>query len=311
MHARKGFILMLIAAILFGTGYWYFEVSAICRAPIAYRIGAIDPNFDITLSEARTAASVAESIWEDATGRNLFTYDETAEFAISFIYDERQQNANEEQALREELEEREGRSDSVKEQYEYLLEKYEDLKVDYEKRTAAYEEKLEAHNREVERWNSAGGAPEDIYENLQQHQVELSNEQDELNTIAYELNQLVNEMNSIGAQGNLLIEDYNEIVEEYNDRFAEHTEFTQGDYQQDQIHIYQFDSLDDLSIVLTHEFGHALSLGHVEGKDSFMYSVMSEQELESGLTQFDLVEFERVCGERSLSGVISRYLMRG
>jgi hypothetical protein len=306
---RSGFTILLIVAILFGTGYWYFEVSAVCRAPIAYRIGSIDSSFEITVAEARATASIAESLWEDATGRNLFTYDEAAKFPINFVFDERQKAADEEEQLREVLEEREGLSDSVKEKYERLLDDYEDLKTSYEQRTTAYDEKLQAHNREVERWNEAGGAPEDIYENLEAHQRELSDEQNELNTIAYQLNQLVRQMNAIGAQGNSIITDYNEIVEEYNSRFAEHREFTQGDYQGTAINIYQFDSEEDLAIVLAHEFGHALSLGHVEGENSFMYTVMGEQTLEEGPTQFDLAEFERVCGERSFGGIVSSYFL--
>lgn len=298
---RSGLSILLLIAIIFGTGYWFYTANAVCKVPIAYTIGTIDPNFDITPVEAKAAASGAESLWEDATGRNLFTYDENADFAINFVYDERQRAATEEQNLREELENREWKSDSVKEQYEHLLNEYEDLKEAYEERTDEYETKLTAHNAEVERWNEAGGAPTDIYSNLGKRQTELREEQEALNSVAYQLNQLVKQMNAIGTEGNSLISDYNEIVEEYNSRFSEHTEFTQGDYQGDSIHIYQFDSTEDLKIVLAHEFGHALSLGHVEGEESVMYNFMEAQSLEEGITSPDLEEFERVCGDERLT----------
>jgi len=269
--------------------------------PLAYRVGAIDPSFDITESEARAALSEAESLWEDATGRNLFTYDESAKVSVNFVFDERQADANAEQNLRDELEEKEDLSDSVKQQYTELLDRYDDLKHSYEKRTDSYEERLDAHNKEVERWNKAGGAPSDVYENLQNRQQELSEEQKELNGIAYELNQLVKQMNAIGAEGNSLIDDYNEVVEEYNQRFHEEHEFTQGDYQGEAINIYQFDSTEELVIVLAHEFGHALSLSHVEGDESIMYFFMEKQSIEEGVTLEDEEEFKRVCGTDSFT----------
>jgi len=104
-------------------------------------------------------------------------------------------------------------------------------------------------------------------------------------------------MNAIGAEGNLLVEGYNEIVDTYNSRFDADREFTQGDYQGDAINIYQFDSKEELEIVLAHEFGHALSLGHVEGEESIMFHFMGAQSLEEGTTVFDVDEFERVCGD--------------
>lgn len=294
---KGGFTGMLIVAILFGTGYWYYSAHAVCNVPIAYRIGSVDPRFNITNDEVRSVISVAESLWEDATGRNLFTYSEDADLSVNFIFDDRQKEANIEADLRKELDQKEDINRDVGRQYEYLLEKYGDLKSGYEKRSIDYERRLQEHNAEVERWNGAGGAPEDIYANLADHQKQLKAEQEELNTIAYKLNELVKEMNAIGAEGNSLVAGYNEIVDEYNSRFDADTEFTQGDYQGDAIDIYQFDSKEELVIVLAHEFGHALSIGHVEGEDSIMFHFMGAQSLENGVTVSDVDEFERVCGD--------------
>ena len=293
--------MLLIVAVLFGTGYWYFEANAVCDVPIAYRIGSIDPRFNLTREEVQAAISTAESLWEDATGRNLFTFDETAKLSINFVFDDRQAEANAEHRLREELENKEGLSDRVREEYVELLDQYEGLKNLYEIRSDQYSERLLAHNNEVARWNDAGGAPQDIYQNLTARQQELATEQKELNNIAHQLNQLVQQMNAIGAEGNSLISEYNQTVEKYNERFEEAREFTQGDYQGDVINIYQFDSPEELDIVLAHEFGHALSLDHVEGEESVMYHFMEAQTLEEGITPFDLSEFENVCGEDTLT----------
>jgi len=288
---------MFLVSILFGAGYWYYRAEAVCDVPIAYRIGTVDSRFGLSFEEVREHISNAESLWEDATGRNLFTYDETAKFSINFIFDNRQASANAEADLREVLEEHEWESQTVKEQYENLVSNYEYLKSDYEAQSATYEKRLQEHNAEVEKWNKEGGAPEDVYAELSNKQQALKKEQEQLNAIAYELNQLVREMNKISEKGNAIISDYNEVVEEYNTQFTEGKEFTQGDYRGDVINIYEYSSLEELDIVLMHEFGHALSLDHVEGEESVMYHFMEAQTLQEGLTSEDIEAFEATCGD--------------
>ncbi|MCA9363753.1 matrixin family metalloprotease [Candidatus Kaiserbacteria bacterium] len=293
---RKRLAIILIVATLFGAGYWYYTAQAVCAVPIVYHVGAIPASFSLAPDTARNAALQAEALWEDATGLDLFTYSETEGLPIDFVFDDRQQNTNAELVLREILEAKQDRSDDVQKQYADLLAKYDTLKRSYEEQTQEYEERLNAHNEEVEEWNEAGGAPADIYGRLNKEQKVLKEEQARLSDIADQLNTLVDRMNQIGARGNSIIGDYNEIVEEYNNQFSESSEFTQGDYQGDAIHIYQYDSYAELVLVLAHEFGHALSLGHVEGEDAIMYHLMEEQSLNTGVTLYDTAEFERVCG---------------
>ena len=122
---------------------------------------------------------------------------------------------------------------------------------------------------------------------------------------ASKLNTLVAKLNAIGAKGNGLVKDYNTVVSEYNERFNESKEFTQGDYTGDAIHIYQFDSENELSIVLAHEFGHALDLEHVVGEKSVMYHLMDKQGIADGLSDEDRAEFNKVCNqEQSFSSVV-------
>lgn len=303
---RSRFSIALVAAVLFGTGYWYYTAEAVCKVPIEYTIGTIDPRFNITQEDVESLVFQAESIWEDATGRNLFSYEAEAALTINFVYDDRQENAKVEHNLRDVLTSKEWRSDAIREEYEELVDEYEDLQEAYEARRTQYEARLEAHNAEVERWNEAGGAPEDIYANLTAHQNELAAEQKALNSFASKLNTLVQEVNRVGEQGNSVISDYNKTVEEYNDRFHEHDEFAQGDYQGDSINIYQYDSEDELLLVLAHELGHALHLGHVEGENSILYYLMESQDIHEGLSAEDLAEFNRVCGE----GTFTKWLKR-
>lgn len=287
---------LLVVAIVIGAGYWYHTANSKCPAPIAYAIGDIDERFGISAEEARAVISEAESIWEDRTGRNLFTYDADAEFAINFIFDDRQETTLEEHQLREVLDQTEGISSAMREEYEVLLNRYETLKDTYENRLRTYENRLATHNGEVAHWNAQGGAPTDIYERLNEEQRTLSAESAELSSIAAKLNQLVDAINELGDKSNRTIRDYNNRVADYNDRFREEREFTQGDYQDGRINIYQFKDLTELRLVLVHELGHALSLDHVENPQSAMYYLMQDQSPDLTLSDEDLLEFRRVCG---------------
>ena len=295
---------MLVGAVIFGGGYFYYTAHATCNAPVAYHIGTLDPQFGLSSDEARTAISAAESLWEDATGRNLFSYDADAEFTVNFIYDARQAHTDIGQQLGAELEKKKNISDEVRRKYEELLADYRSLTEQYERKASDYKARLITYNEEVATWNTKGGAPEEVYTTLATEKSDLAKEQDVLNAEAEQLNQIVRDINDLGEQGNGLVSAYNSIVEQYNSQFgnAGHSEqFTQGDYQGDRINIYEYENTDELEIVLAHELGHALGLDHVEGEDSIMYYLMGEQNLPSGLTVGDLSAFDQICGRESFT----------
>jgi hypothetical protein len=247
------------------------------------------------------AASQAESMWEDATGRNLFTYDETSNFPINLVYDSRQAYTDAEKNLQTQLQERGDENASIKSKYQSLLDNYNAVKAVYEQKSADFEKNLQDYNAEVDKWNKTGGAPPDVYAQLSDQQKTLADEQKKLNDTAYELNQLVTQINSFASEGNNVLSDYNKIVDEYNKKFSEDREFTQGDYEGNLINIYQYDSRDELVIVIAHEMGHALGLDHVEGSSSVMFHLLADQTLQSGLSTNDIVEFQNVCGTGGLT----------
>jgi len=304
---RLGLLLLILTATLFGSGYWYTAFVAPCQVPVHYRIGEVDPRFGTNKDELMRIAKNAEDIWEDTIGKDLFVYDEEAKLPINLVFDVRQKNANIEAELKEDLNAKEGMSESVGNQYEALIGEFRILKKKYESRIIAYESKLSTYNQEVTEWNNKGGAPEHVMRELTETQKELQNEQKELEALGKTLNNLTIQLNAIGARGNSLIADYNTIVDTYNKEFSEAKEFTQGDYTQDTINIYQFDSEKELTIVLAHEFGHALSLDHVDNEKSIMYHFMGAQRIQDGITTEDFNAFNQVCEQNdSFLGKISR-----
>ncbi len=295
---RSTFGLTLILTIMFASGYAYYRALAVCPIPIAYKIGTLDPRFNLTLDEARLATAEAESVWEDATGQNLFTYDEAAKFTVNFIYDERQAFAEAEESTRAELTEAEQVNETISAEYAALVERYNAQQRSYEDRVAIYERRLNRYNETVASYNRDGGAPEAAYAELKQEEAALDAERVSLEAVSRTLNQMVADINEIGERGNRIVERYNNEVATYNDTFGAAREFTQGTYSSDgHIEIYTFADKAELRLVLAHELGHALSIDHVMGSQSVMYFLIGEQPQDLTLSEADLVGFTAVCGE--------------
>ena len=306
---RFNIIILFFVAVIFGGVYWSNRLQIACDTPIRYRVGSVDERFDTDITEMKRIAENAEAIWEDRLNTVLFTYDESEDsLPINLIFDERQENAIHESELRADLEAKEGMSESVAREYERLIAEFRTLTKSYESRVVTYETSLKKYNSEVEEWNDKGGAPQHVVDVLREDEASLKKEQSELEALAVKINAIVDGLNRIGAKGNKLITDYNTIVDAYNREFSEAREFAQGDYTHDAINVYQFNSEEELTLVFAHEFGHALSLGHVENEVSIMYHLMGEQSTKSGLSAEDIEEFQGVCEERPLPVRILRSL---
>ncbi len=296
VRALTGLAVLVVVTI--GGYAWYQVAYSKCRVPIAYDIGTVDPRFNIKNDAIKSALADAESLWEDATGKNLFTYKSGASFKVNFVYDERQQSTNEQHSLTTILDKKAGMSASIKSEYNTFTTSYEALKKVYQANIATYEKKLAAHNAEVEAWNKKGGAPAKVFASLKATGSALNTESIKLNELAKNLNDLAQKINQIGDQGNKAVQEYNKDVSAFNTRYNTDKEFTQGDYQGDKITIYQFDSPNELRKVLAHELGHALSLDHVQNAHSIMHYVMEGKNSAFVLTSDDLAEYKRVCGTR-------------
>lgn len=289
---------IVLCAVVIGVYAWYQTAYSKCRVPIFYDIGTVDPRFNIKADAVKSALADAESVWEDATGKNLFTYKKGAALKVDFIYDERQRSSNEQRTLVATLDEKAGMSASIKKQYDTLSATYKSLKTSYETNLAAYDKKLAAHNALVESWNQKGGAPRTVFAQLQKTSVALNAESGSLNALAKNLNNVAAKINDVGDSGNKAVTEYNKNVAAFNAKYSKSSEFTEGDYQRNVIHIYQYDSLNELRRVLAHELGHALSLDHVDDIGAIMHAVLASANTAPIATDADLAEYRRVCGTR-------------
>lgn len=293
---RSSFLIALIIAIFFSGGAWYQSTAALCPVPLSYRIGEVNPSFNLSLEEAKQKVQRAEAQWEESVNRNLFDYDENADFAVNFIFDERQEASNAEERERRFLDGQLAENEELFEVVEAAQREYDNLAADYEVRVAAYERRLVEYNQTVQQYNDRGGAPESEFEALEVERIALNRESADLSNTVTQLNNLAAQINALSTEGNRLIDSYNEDVTEYNDAFGHGHEFTQGDYRGDEINIYEFSNDNELQAVLLHEFGHALGIDHIDATSSVMYYLLEEADVSPRFSGADLEAFYAVCG---------------
>ncbi|MEZ4200539.1 MAG: matrixin family metalloprotease [Candidatus Paceibacterota bacterium] len=306
---RTPYAVALVLVIMLAGFQLYSTVGAVCNVPVEWRIGELDERFGITEAEARSVVEEASSIWENATDRNLFSYTQEADFTINFVFDERQRAAIEAAALEADLNQKESANEALNVTYAELVSRYETTEASFLSAKSAFENRLAAYNQKVASYNNQGGAPPEVYEELEAEKNALDREQQELSRQVGRLNALGEEINRLGERGNKLVAEYNEEVGKYNEEYGYREGVTQGDYQGDRINIYKFETINELRLVLAHELGHALSLDHVDGSTSIMYYLMGDQPLENtALSEHDLSEFGEICGAVSTDNRLRTWL---
>lgn len=303
------FIALFLACVLGGV-YWYQSTAYMCPVPLEYRLGELDPSFGLSREAAISHIAVAENLWEEAVDRELFVYSDEADFTIDFVFDERQETANDEVSERRALDEQRAQNNLVIATVEELQREYDSLTTSYEERVSAYEQGLAAYNETVTRYNDRGGAPPDAFAELENTRLELNEESAALEQTARELNELAAEIGRLGVRGQRLVEEYNQAVDAYNEQYGFSREFTQGDYQGGQINIYTFSTTVELETVLAHEFGHALGIGHVDEPSALMYYLLEEPDVAATLEDQDLQAYFEVCGHEETTGQRIRHLIR-
>ncbi len=298
--------------------YWYATVGQVCAAPLTYYFDpTVDARFGLSTSTIITALTNAEQAWETAAGRELFipvTEQAGADVVIQFVFDERHEYFLAESSLRESLEDTQQTSAGLQATYEATVADYKVRTEAHSKRIEAYDANLAAYNDTVASYNEAGGAPDDVFAELEKRRQALDREAALITAAGDELEELATTINTLGQKGDEVIRDYNADVTAYNSEFGEPDEFTQGDYQDGQIHIYTFTDTDELTLVLAHEFGHALDLPHVEDKAAVMYYLLEDQPTPLQLTPADIATLLTTCGETgrfgtSVRALINRYII--
>lgn len=266
------------------------ERGAPAGYPIRYSIGSVDPRFGIDRENFLSVVRRAEQTWEEPLGLSLFEYDPTSDFTVNLVFDHRQQRTLEAREARAGLDEQNRSIQSLLDEYNSISLQHASLKSAYESRLGSFTTRLDAYNRRVAEWNNKGGAPQEEFERLNTEKAAIEVQRGEVDRSMREVNSAADRLNSLAATVNGLADRYNLDVALFNGRFVESREFEQGQYDGQQIAVYQFHDESDLTVALIHEFGHALGFEHVDTPESIMHRRLERQDMQNiRLTEPDLL----------------------
>jgi hypothetical protein len=269
----------LVVSLFF---YWQMFILTPCDKLVRYDIGQFDEGFGINPDQLLTQIQRAELVWEEAAGKDLFRYTPGADFKVNLIFTEQQQQRKESTSLERQLDSQERSLEATQTRYEQTLDRYRQAVHQFEHMKSDYE-------RDVAYWNQQGGAPEAQYQDLERRRQQL-------NTKRQEVNNLVTLLNQLAEQSNQQVETFNTSVGHYHDTFHHHgEEFTAGDTDGSEINLYSFANLAQLRVLLIHEFGHVLGIGHVEDPTSVMHYLLGDQNGRGILSESDIRELEISC----------------
>ncbi|WP_069131637.1 matrixin family metalloprotease [Rhodohalobacter halophilus] len=254
-----------------------------CSEPLTYRIGSIDSRFDVTEAEVLDAMQIAVSLWSDAVDRPLAYHSEEGDIDINFEYDERQKLVMGEMQFREQIESSQIRADQLQKEYERKKEAFDKKSEEYELLARRTTQELDSLNEWVREKNRNGGFTTQDEQVFERRRDEVEQLQDQVKRERRELDELAREVNQSVDRLNRMIDENNQKIDQYNEEYSGESRFTKATFRKTSsggtITVNQFLSKRDLNLVLAHELGHALGLGHGENPESVMYRQMGGQDL--------------------------------
>lgn len=284
----KKIILLLIVLILLVVGYLNKTVlladannilyQSPCTTPKTFRIGSVDPRFNISKDDLIQDADVAASAWKNNQGMILLTYDPNSKMPINMVYDQRQYLDTQINNLNNQVTQQ---KDSLKPQI-----------ADYQQKVAVFKKESTDLNTQIQYWNNKGGAPQDVYAGLVAKQHSLQQEAAQLQQMADQLNQSTDAYNQQIQQLNQKVDNYNNVLT-YKPEEGLYTK----DGASEKIDIYFDNSQEELIHTLAHEMGHSLGLGHNNNSQSIMYP---ETNLITIPSIDDETALAQVCAKRSI-----------
>ncbi len=280
MNSAKQYVLPTIVVLLaLATAVFWYLRPDICQRGITYTVGRIDAGFNLTEPELRAALDDAGDVWEEVLGYDVFRFDPDGDLDVFLIFDERQEQTQIEQQERANLTQQEGKVDSDTEEINKLEEQIRSVERQYESLVRTYDTEKSTYDALIAR----GATTQEI----KTQEVKLNSLVPDLNEKQDELNILISRFNTKITSTQGLVDSYNQSADNYNNEFTGTRVFDQGEHTPGRITIYQYDNYDDLVLVLAHEMGHALGIGHVDSDTSVMHAQLENQDIKNIMLSLD------------------------
>ncbi len=151
----------------------------------------------------------------------------------------------------------------------------------------------------MQQWNARGGAPPEVQASLEAERSRLEVMRRQLETTRATLEEFAATVRSLADKGNTIAEVHNRTATTFNALYGRPRQFHKGEFDGREITVFEFHDGRDFTLVLAHELGHALGLGHVNDPTAVMHAVGGEQIVEPlGLTAADEAALKTFCGRR-------------
>ena len=256
---------------------------------LRYRIGDVDPRFNLSQDQIKTLSQQAADIWHLGTMKSLFVYDPNAQLSINLIYDERQAESSARKQEIRILENTQQYTQNEKQKIQQIQSELDLANRELEIQKTNYQTKVDQYNQLINMINqSQQNLSPYQRQQLEQQKEQLTIDQSQLKQQLDAYNQKVNDLNRQVDQLNSINQQFNQSVDQFNTRFQPR-QFDKGVFDGKSIKIYEFESHDDLRVTIAHELGHALGLKHNTDPKALMYPTMKDQNLQNfKLTTADL-----------------------